>query len=473
MNYAIESKSDLFTGVSLIVRIPEAELDRKALHTIQADKPDFVLPFRSRYIDGQVEFVYQVGTNSNLQYLSGERLPKEYAELWTYLLRPLLDCGDWFMNPYSFALSVKHLYFDKNTKAVRYIYIPSIQRCSGYTQLKEMAADVSRLISVCDADLENKVLRAIMKDFNPADFLRMLKPYMVANAIAMTSWPTPAMANGLHTSAPIAPPSAAPTPKPGHKAAGEYKVIASSDAPAGGYSERLQSTATKPGEVISSENAEDEPGDIIINIHANRKPERKSGEKSEKKSKEKEKKVDTSNRKKEKDKKKQKSTGDLPGRKKGGKQEIHAGAAYAPQSDYKPAPNAMHVYAPSPDPIDITQCVSTELSGARLRLIGSAFMPQIINVRITDGEFFTVGRFDAAVGRKQSSFEFDKKSKAISRRHAVIERHAGGYNIIDLSSSAGTFLNGDKLPPNAPCGLINGSRVSFGNAGADYIWESA
>ena len=45
---------------------------------------------------------------------------------------------------------------------------------------------------------------------------------------------------------------------------------------------------------------------------------------------------------------------------------------------------------------------------------------------------FTIGRFDANIGKKQSSFEFDKKTRAVSRRHAVIERDTDGYKIIDL-----------------------------------------
>jgi len=59
----------------------------------------------------------------------------------------------------------------------------------------------------------------------------------------------------------------------------------------------------------------------------------------------------------------------------------------------------------------------------------------------------------------------------VSRRHAALERNADIYSIIDLSSSAGTYINGHKLPPNTPFELVNGYRVSFGNCGADYVWE--
>ena len=111
------------------------------------------------------------------------------------------------------------------------------------------------------------------------------------------------------------------------------------------------------------------------------------------------------------------------------------------------------------------------MSGTWLRLVGSASLPQAIDVAIADGEVFTIGRFDTAAGRQQSSFEFEKKTKAVSRRHAAIERRMDEYSLIDLASSAGSFIDGQRIPQNTPCKLEAGCRVSFGNCGADYVWE--
>ena len=85
---------------------------------------------------------------------------------------------------------------------------------------------------------------------------------------------------------------------------------------------------------------------------------------------------------------------------------------------------------------------------------------------------FTIGRFDVSVGMRQSSFEFDKQTEAVSRHHAAIEQGMDGVcQITDLSSSAGTFINGKRLTPNVPHPLLRGDRISFGTCGADYIWE--
>lgn len=102
---------------------------------------------------------------------------------------------------------------------------------------------------------------------------------------------------------------------------------------------------------------------------------------------------------------------------------------------------------------------------------GSSFMPQAIETEISDGEVFTIGRFDPSVGKKQSSFEFSKIFKSISRIHALVENDSGVFKIIDLASSNGTFVNDWKIPPNTPFLLSPGTRVSFGSPVFEYIWE--
>lgn len=120
---------------------------------------------------------------------------------------------------------------------------------------------------------------------------------------------------------------------------------------------------------------------------------------------------------------------------------------------------------------DVTQLEMNESKGTHFRYVGNGGHPNAIDVNIGVNEVFTIGRFDVSVGNKQCDFEFDKKTKAVTRRHAALECGENGYSITDLSSSAGTFINGQKLPPNAPFKLESGSRVSFGHSGADYVWE--
>ena len=91
---------------------------------------------------------------------------------------------------------------------------------------------------------------------------------------------------------------------------------------------------------------------------------------------------------------------------------------------------------------------------------------------ILRGQAFTVGRVDVVLGHAQSDFEFPAETKAVSRRHAAISCDGEGYIIQDLGSKAGTFVNGVRLQSQVLYRLENGSTVSYGTGGADYIWEA-
>lgn len=47
----------------------------------------------------------------------------------------------------------------------------------------------------------------------------------------------------------------------------------------------------------------------------------------------------------------------------------------------------------------------------------------------------------------------------LSRRHATIRRAEPGYEVIDLSSSNGTWLNNERLIPHTPYPLASGSQL--------------
>jgi len=55
--------------------------------------------------------------------------------------------------------------------------------------------------------------------------------------------------------------------------------------------------------------------------------------------------------------------------------------------------------------------------------------------------------------------DFDGYKMGLSRRHAMIRQAESGYEVIDLSSTNGTWLNDDRLKPYAPYPLPSGSRL--------------
>jgi pSer/pThr/pTyr-binding forkhead associated (FHA) protein len=50
----------------------------------------------------------------------------------------------------------------------------------------------------------------------------------------------------------------------------------------------------------------------------------------------------------------------------------------------------------------------------------------------------------------------------VSRRHAKIRRTESGFEVIDLSSRNGTWLNAERLVPNKPYPFASGSQLRLG-----------
>jgi len=457
MNYDIECKNDLLTGTTLIVKIPENEIDKKALYTIQTDMPPFIIPFHHYCIDGEALFVYNIGMFCKLQYMTGSRVTGEYAQLWISVLSPLLECTDWFMQPNAFLLDAEYLYYDKNKKSCCFVYIPTIKNISEHTQLKELAADISKYISVDDALLENKVLRAIMKDFDPDDLLQMLRLTMMKK----------------------------------EKHSTEEKVRAEPDMPGGDFSYDKAECVSAPGETTDieplmvgdnrnskgSNNLSCDPNEIIIEI-----PE-KGGNSNKVKSDDGDKKLLT----------KVKGFGGLFGKRKKSDQKRDSSVDHSikqggpllfensiedalttKKQDTSPRGFQSGDLQSMEEDLDLNWEAEDQLphtNGVGLRCIGRAELPPFIEVDVKIGEIFSIGKFDVSVERQQSSFEFDKKIKGISCRHCAIKRLAEGYLLVDLASSAGTFVNNERLPPNTAYKLANGCRISIGNSGVEYVWE--
>lgn len=137
--------------------------------------------------------------------------------------------------------------------------------------------------------------------------------------------------------------------------------------------------------------------------------------------------------------------------------------------------------APAAPPVYFDQTVSMD-AGAQdtpsggvctFRYIGTGEWPQSIYVDIGEKESFSIGRFDIVLGQAVSDYEFPANSQAVSRRHAALFRDEEGYIIQDQNSKAGTFVNGVKLEAGVFYRLKNGCQISFGTAGADYLWEEA
>lgn len=424
MIYHVEDRTDL-SGVALAIRFPEEELDWKALYTIQAELPEFLVPFHYRNTDGQIECIYQPEDRRKLRYYLGNRSPEEYVKFWESILNPLLNCGDWFCKPSSFVLDAQYLFIDKDSAAVSYLYVPSKKNCMEPESLRAMAVELSHQVTVSDQALENRALRALMQDFQPRVFLQTLRQSVVHKEILEFQPPAPELPQSVNV------------PVSGQRGQEPLSHKPEPLLPAGGI------------------------GDIVIDLEGGaQKPEKNKG-------------LGLFGGRGKKEKKKPAQKSGLFGKKETKQEEIVLGAGAKLPAELVSAPQAAPVCFPSVPEDEVTQ-MDMDFQGTCLRLTGDVALPGTIPVKLALGGSFTIGRFDVSVGHSQSDFEFDKGTKAVSRRHAEIVRTAdGSYRLSDIGSSAGTYLNGERLVKDVPYPLNQGDRVSFGTAGANYIWEES
>lgn len=428
MKYEIQERQDL-SGISLVIRFPSEEFDKKAVYTLQENWPDFVVPFRCRNVNGMTECTYLPGATGSLHYYLGyleKRQPMEYVNFWEAVLQPLLDCRDWFLNPFSFCMDHQNMFFDAVKNRVSYLYIPIKSEYSNYEDLRQLVCQLSEKVTCSDSLLETKVLRAIVpQNFNPEAFLQMIRA-SVGTASKYDGTPGP--------EAPV---------QEGSEVWSSFQPMEESHS---------QSSAND-----SAPKKADDPSDIFGGISQKvvEDVQRKKNvgwlQKKKEKSAGKTQKIKMDKNEKEK--------------KDGGRQGKSGKGSNQRQESY---PDGGDIYPAKDGGTIIKEAVSVTC----LRLTRNNKMPKEIVVNIQPGETYTVGRHDKSLDYMQSNFEFPENTVAVSRRHAAIERGSDGrYIIVDLTSKAGTYINGEKLVPFVKHPLVNGDRVSFGTSGADYQWE--
>ncbi|OYP30368.1 FHA domain-containing protein [Rhodopirellula sp. MGV] len=68
------------------------------------------------------------------------------------------------------------------------------------------------------------------------------------------------------------------------------------------------------------------------------------------------------------------------------------------------------------------------------------------------------------VGRNKEC-QIRPKSKSVSRRHSLLLHNEDGFGVLDLKSTGGTFVNGEKIEPHQWRVLSDGDELRFGKVG--------
>ena len=76
---------------------------------------------------------------------------------------------------------------------------------------------------------------------------------------------------------------------------------------------------------------------------------------------------------------------------------------------------------------------------------------------------FVVGRLTEEAGEQVVDLTpYNACDSGVSRRHLMIRRDGAVYNVIDLNSTNGTWVNGQALPPQKPFPIKSGSQIRMG-----------
>ncbi len=100
---------------------------------------------------------------------------------------------------------------------------------------------------------------------------------------------------------------------------------------------------------------------------------------------------------------------------------------------------------------------------------GNAFeMPSLV-LAAQNGVIVPVDKTMMLIGRSQEcDIHFREDATDVSRRHCRIEKQGNGLLLTDLGSTCGTFLRGERLPPNVPVSLRKGDTFTLGKANHSF-----
>ena len=73
--------------------------------------------------------------------------------------------------------------------------------------------------------------------------------------------------------------------------------------------------------------------------------------------------------------------------------------------------------------------------------------------------------FPFFIGTLKTKVDYAINSRSVSRFHAKIEQENGQFFLVDLNSTNGTFVNGEKLKPNERHIIYQGDLISFAEIG--------
>lgn len=435
-------------------------LDSIAIKVIRQDCPEFLLPIRTREIDGTMEVRYEVKNGVRLLYLPEEIEKNELVELLIHMLLPFRDCSDWFLDYHNLVLDETNIFVEKKGRSVSYIYLPVARQIHSEEEIKDFFAktilkfnikddmgymvQLMRILKSSDSNLMT-LLKELQKEIHSAkDNIKQKKDERIETKREEEREESKPKVQQIWHS---------------NEKKQEQQI-----------KEELHQSEEKKEIVFGKR---DEAGILMGSLFGENDEASKMEEKTKKKGKE-----------KKKEKEKAPKSGGLFSFLKGkqkeekgtDKQVVEINRGALDYSDHQNERNISYIQQKQyVKEDDMTQAgwednsetmaflpnVLQEDGILRLRLEKalSCQAPDLVEIDLRE-RAMTVGRNDKN-GKPQSDYNFDQSLSFVSRRHFRVEREDEHWKIIDLESSNGTLLNGKKLVPNVPYSLYEDDVITI------------
>ena len=466
------------------------QLDEIAVRVLRQDCPDFLLPFKTISMDGEMEFRYELADGVRMSYQQPRISKREFVQQMIGMLLPFKNCGDWLLDYHNICLDPQYIFINTKEQAVRYIYLPVGSCRKSDREIKDFFINFA--LSVELQDDKNFVLQILrlLRDEH-SNLITVLEFFQneVGNS---NTGVRPAGENKSQVHADREYAERKESEQPKAQEASRKQLIS---RPESQKTENQESKGLKNWFSKNEHSSEEKPAENLFEKQAEQKEQTsgkfgqsnieeqllqeysKTEKKKKKEKKEKEKPADKENKKgwldsllsKKKDKKDEQ---DAVGISRNMPPAEYAGDLRTSGSQSAPLPESNassgHMtgnrsYVITEDTTEMENIENEDYDSPVLRLRledgGGYTAPRDIELNVTKG-FVTVGRYDKS-GYPCADFNFDHSLTFISRNHFRIEKSGDGYVIIDLDSKNGTLLNGRELVKNMAYPLNAGDIIAM------------
>ncbi|MCD7751922.1 MAG: FHA domain-containing protein [Lachnospiraceae bacterium] len=452
--------------------IADSEVDEISLRILKQDCPSFLLPMRCINIDGEKELRFEIVDGRRLSYFTEKMKKKDFIRMLKNMLLPFKDCQDWFLDYHNILLDRDHIIIRPADYSVFYLYLPQVSNAQTDAEIARFFEDLIMRTELEDSPEYAMRLLRILKG-NNSHIFGLLEELMKGEEKAE---PAPVYEEKKPQEPPVSQPATpwkpvlerpavdTPTPTP-----------ATTKKPVTGKAE--ESGAARPGKSSGTFGKEDVQGALLGSLFGDVEEEDEKptkGKKEKKKPEKTKEKANAKENKKEPKPAKEKSGGFLGFLKtKETKEEEAAPVVYGGR---QPVPQPQNVnYGRTQQPaggsymyggeddtlVDVGPEDSGDSSILVLRLENAAgySLPQTIELNLSKG-YTTIGRTDK-YGNNQCDYNFAAEMAFVSRSHLRIEKNGDQWQVIDIGSTNGTFVNGQQIIKNMPQLLERGDTIMF------------